>query len=109
MKKLSAILIASILTVFAGAVHAQEQDFDFEPEGVAIADNMTCDQAVAYYQQHKRIYKRVWNGDDIVPIYGMTPKAEWRKLVCHGRGKTRQSYYLRTLDVNHCVIAYYCQ
>lgn len=104
MKVMNGILAAALVTIFAGAVHAQ----DLSVEKVVPADEMTCDQAVAYYQKNKRIYKRVVGGNNVVPIYGMTPVGDWRKLTCDGRGKSRKSYYLPTRDKKDCVIAVYC-
>lgn len=73
-----------------------------------IADHMTCAQAVSYYEKHKRIYV-IANGKDVVPIYGHKPISQWRSVRCSGRGKSRRSYWVDTLDSKTCVIAAYCQ
>lgn len=67
---------------------------------------MTCDQAIAYYEKHGRIY--VSNGYDVLPIYGMKPISKWREVVCRGRNKSRQNYWVRTSDDSSCVIASFC-
>lgn len=72
---------------------------------VTTADQMTCQQAVAYYQKHKRIYVLA-HGRDVVPVYGMKPINE--PLYCGGR-QLPVTYFVKTLDVRRCAIAAYCR
>lgn len=44
----------------------------------------------------------------VIPIYGMAPVRRWREVTCRGRGKSRLSYWVNTLDDETCVIAVYC-
>lgn len=72
-----------------------------------LASQMTCNQAVQYYQDHHRIYILA-NGKDIVPIYGMTPYNERRNLTCSKPHQWMHFYWVKTLDSDSCFIAAYC-
>lgn len=87
--------------VFTGIVPAEAA------RRLPIAGNMSCAQAVGYYQKHKRIYV-IANGNDVVPIFGHKPAAEWQNLVC-SRGSSPRFYWVDTLDRKRCAIAAYCQ
>ncbi|HMN67304.1 MAG TPA: hypothetical protein PKC28_02080 [Bdellovibrionales bacterium] len=74
---------------------------------VVPADHMTCSRAIDDYERYGRIYV-IAHGKDVVPIYGMAPVRRWREVTCRGRGKSRLSYWVNTLDDETCVIAVYC-
>lgn len=97
---LSAGLLVSILLVSAVSQGHQAR--------VVPADEMSCAQAVAYYEKYKRIYVVGNAPHDIVPIYGMKPKSRWREVQCSGRGQGLRAYWVNTLDEKRCVIAYRC-
>lgn len=69
---------------------------------------MKCDQAVRYYETHKRIYVLA-NGHDVVPVYGMKPVSKWRELTCSGRGVNLAYYWVKTTDDDACMIAVFCR
>lgn len=82
--------------------------FSFSAQArVKTADEMTCAEAVTYYEKHNRIW--VWaSGDDIVPIYGMKPASKIQELRCPIKNSPRP-YPVRTQDTDLCVIGYSCQ
>lgn len=96
VQKLLALFVAVGAWVYGG-----------EAMAVTTADQMTCDQAVAYYKKNKRIYV-LSHGKDIVPIYGMKPIQDVTSLRCEGRAKSMRSYWVQTQDDDQCVIAAYC-
>lgn len=67
-----------------------------------IADNMTCQQAVAYYESYGRISK-ITSGNQTIPIYDGVPVSQRSTLRC-----STASVYLKTLDNPRCTIAYKC-
>ena len=71
----------------------------------AIADNMTCAEAVNYYERNGRIYKR--NGKDVIPIYNGVPVSKRKALHCNW-GYIEQGYSLRTKDKRRCTVSYRC-
>jgi hypothetical protein len=72
----------------------------------AVADNMTCAQAVSTYERNGRIYKLA-HGKDVIPIYNGVPVSQKNRLVCDW-GYIRTAYYTKTLDNKRCVISYRC-
>jgi hypothetical protein len=72
----------------------------------AIADNMTCAQAVSHYERNGRIYK-IAHGKDVIPIYLGVPVSRRNALRCD-YGQIIAPYSLRTTDNRRCVIAYQC-
>jgi hypothetical protein len=72
----------------------------------AIADNMTCAQAVSYYERNGRIYK-IANGKDVIPIYNGVPVSREPALHCEW-GYMKAPYRTKTLDNRRCVISYRC-
>jgi hypothetical protein len=72
----------------------------------AIADNMTCAQAVSHYERNGRIYK-IAHGKDVIPIYLGVPISRRNQLRCD-YGQVKVPYSLKTTDNRRCVIAYQC-
>jgi hypothetical protein len=72
----------------------------------AIADNMTCAQAVSHYERNGRIYK-IAHGKDVIPIYLGVPVSRRNALYCD-YGQIKAPYSLKTTDNRRCVIAYQC-
>jgi len=70
------------------------------------SQKMTCDQAVAFYNKHKKIYT-ISHGKDLVPIYGIKPMSQDRTYDC-GPRKARTYYPVKTLDNARCYIGVYC-
>ena len=75
---------------------------------VITAEQMTCAQAIKFYETHGRIYV-IAHGRNVVPIYGKTPINKARSLRCIGRSKSKWVYNVKTLDDRSCGIAVYCQ
>jgi hypothetical protein len=74
--------------------------------GAQIADNMTCAEAVAYYERNGRINK-IAHGKDVIPIYNGVPVSKRNQLRCdHGYQKV--GYSLKTKDNRRCTISYVC-
>ena len=88
------LTIAALISVSPSLAFAQ-----------AIADNMTCSEAVSYYERNGRIYKR--NGKDVIPIYNGVPVSKCRALHCNW-GYMKQGYSLKTKDKRRCTISYRC-
>lgn len=90
IRKLAFILSAFLLAGTAGVANAQ------------IADNMTCQQAVQYYERNGRISK-ITTGNTTIPIYNGVPVSQRSTLRC-----STSSVYLKTLDNPRCTVAYKC-
>jgi hypothetical protein len=67
----------------------------------AVANSMTCQQAVAYYEAHGRI--SVQTGGTVVPIYNGIPVSKRSQLGCPTTGVS-----VRTTDSRRCTIGYIC-
>jgi hypothetical protein len=72
----------------------------------AVADNMTCAQAVSYYERNGRIYK-ISRGKDVIPIYNGVPISRRNALHCEW-GYMVAPYRLKTTDNRRCVVSYQC-
>ena len=72
----------------------------------AVADNMTCAQAVSHYERNGRIYK-ISHGKDVIPIYNGVPVSRRNTLRCDW-GYTKTGYSLKTKDNRRCTISYRC-
>jgi len=72
----------------------------------AIADNMTCAQAVSQYERNGRIYKLA-HGKDVIPIYNGVPVSQQNRLFCDW-GYRKTPYSTKTTDNKRCVISYRC-
>ncbi|MEX0405566.1 hypothetical protein ABGN05_07840 [Aquibium sp. LZ166] len=73
----------------------------------ALADQMTCDQAIAYYEKHGVIYVLA-NGKFAVPLRVGVPVSQAGTLQCHDRGTTPRPYTVSTKDTWRCTIAVSC-
>ncbi len=73
----------------------------------ALADQMTCDQAVAYYEKHGVIYVLA-NGKFAVPLRVGVPVSQAKTLQCQDRGTTPRPYTVATKDAWRCTIAVSC-
>lgn len=72
-----------------------------------LAQDLTCAQAVAYYQQNHVIY--VLSHDVIaLPIRVGVPVNEAATLQCPDRGQVPHAYNVRTKDRWRCAIAETC-
>ena len=69
----------------------------------AIADNMSCQQAVNYYERNGRISK-VAHGRTVVPRYDGVAVSKRRQLKCSSIG-----IKFKTTDNARCVVAYKCR
>jgi hypothetical protein len=70
------------------------------------SDRMTCGEAIEFYQKYRRIYVVV--DGNLLPLYGFTPRQEWRKVVCKGRSKTKAYKFVKTIDKDQCAIGLRC-
>lgn len=70
-----------------------------------LSDNMTCDEAIRYYAEHRVIDTTV-NGT-VLPIRQGTPIQQSGMLLC-GVGENRFETMVKTRDREQCVIAAYC-
>jgi hypothetical protein len=72
-----------------------------------LAQDLTCEQAVAYYEKNHVIY--VLTHDVIaLPIRAGVPVNEAGKLQCSDRGQVPHGYSVETKDRWRCVIAVTC-
>jgi len=90
-------VVAGMILLFGFSTNAGAQ---------AIADNMTCAQAVSHYERNGRIYK-IAHGKDVIPIYLGVPVSRRSALRCD-YGQIAAPYSLKTTDNRRCVIAYQC-
>jgi hypothetical protein len=68
----------------------------------AIADNMTCKQAINYYERNGRISKFV-HGKNVIPIYNGVAVSKRRQLKC-----STTAIKFKTTDNARCPVAYKC-
>jgi len=72
-----------------------------------LAQDLTCDQAIAYYEKNRVIY--VLTNDVIaLPIRVGVPVNDAEKLQCPEEGQHPHGYSVKTRDRWHCVIAVTC-
>ncbi len=92
----SAFSILATSTLLAGPANAFE-----------LAQDLTCDQAIAYYDQNHVIY--VLSHDIIaLPIRVGVPIGDAAKLQCSDRGQVPHGYTVKTKDRWRCIIAQTC-
>ena len=89
-------IISGILFVFCLQSAASAQ---------AISDNMTCEQAVAHYEQHNRI-ETIAEGQ-VIPIDEGVPVSKREELPCD-EGELPGPVFVKTTDKRECAIAYTC-
>lgn len=71
-----------------------------------LAEQMTCEQAVGYFEKNGVIYKTA-NGNNVLPIRQGTPIRKAGGLRC-GHDRSEFRYSLKTRDNPRCVISAYC-
>ena len=72
-----------------------------------LAQDLTCDQAIAYYEKNHVIY--VLSHDVIaLPIRVGVPVKDAEKLQCSDQGQHPHAYSVKTKDRWRCVIAVTC-
>ncbi|MBN9079223.1 MAG: hypothetical protein BGN87_01180 [Rhizobiales bacterium 65-79] len=75
--------------------------------GFELAQDLTCAQAVAYYEKNRLIYVLSHNVIAL-PIRVGVPVNEANKLQCSDRGQIPHGYSVETKDRWRCVIAVTC-
>jgi len=90
----AAAFLAGIMTLTA---HGQ----------IRTADQMTCEQAIQYYEQHGRIYVKA-HGKNVVPVWLGKPVSKSSPMNCKGSNTGMQWYMLKTKDNNQCKVCSYC-
>ena len=76
------------------------------PTSAQLADQMTCTQAIAYYEKHG-VIQVLANGKFAVPVRVGVPVAKASTLQCDGENEPR-AYTVSTKDAWRCVIAMTC-
>lgn len=85
--------LAYVVLFIFSAVGAQAQ---------AVADSMTCQQAISYYEQNGRISKLA--GNSAIPIYDGAPASQRSELGC-----PTVPIMFKTTDNRRCPVAYKCK
>ena len=98
LKKAIFLLLAGLLAT--GAPQASAAEFE-------LAQDLTCEQAIAYYQANHVIYV-LTHGVIALPIRVGVPVGDVDKLQCSDRGQVPHGYSVRTKDSWRCVIAITC-
>lgn len=75
-------------------------------QAAQMAETMSCEQLIRYYEVNKVAYKTV-NGKAL-PIRGGIPIRDFSALTCGPRNYTVVRNYARTTDKNRCVFSAYC-
>ena len=73
----------------------------------ALADQMTCEQAINYYEKNGVIYV-IANGRFAVPLRPGTPIRQAATLQCADQGRSPRAYTISTRDTWRCAIAVTC-
>ncbi|WP_187969633.1 hypothetical protein [Aquibium microcysteis] len=89
------ILAAWLAIAFAGPTFAQ------------LADEMTCKQAIAYYEKHG-VIQVLANGKFAVPVRVGVPVSKASTLQCEGEGQQPRAYTVSTKDAWRCAISVTC-
>ena len=77
------------------------------PALAQLADQMTCKQAVAYYEKHG-VIQVLANGKFAVPVSVGVPVSQASTLQCNGEGQQPRAYTVTTSDAWRCTIAVTC-
>jgi hypothetical protein len=72
------------------------------------ADQMTCAEAIAYFERNGSI-QIIANRRDVITLRPGIPVNQARNLYCTGRGAAPRGYMVKTRDANRCVIAMRCR
>jgi hypothetical protein len=81
----------------------------FSPVAVyaqAVSNDMTCDEAVKYYEEHGRIDTNVNN--EVLPISDGVPVSKQEELKCEEEDVS-EPVFLKSKDKAQCVVAYHCE
>ncbi len=89
------IVLATAMALIAAPAFAQ------------LADEMTCKQAVAYYEKHG-VIQVLANGKFAVPVKVGVPVSQASTLQCDGEGQQPRAYTVTTKDAWRCTIALTC-
>lgn len=76
------------------------------PAFAQLADEMTCKQAIAYYEKHG-VIQVLANGKFAVPVRVGVPISQASTLQCDGENEPR-AYTISTKDAWRCAIAATC-
>jgi hypothetical protein len=90
----------AIIVVFTPVLSIQFVSTDAQAQ--TVADNMTCQQAINYYEKNGRISKYT-NGKNVIPIYSGVPVSKMKQLEC-----TSEGIRFKTTDNPRCMVAYKC-
>ena len=71
----------------------------------ALSNDMTCDEAVAHYEEHGRIDTNV--DGQVLPIYGGVPVSERAGMICDEDDAPSETF-VKTKDKEQCPIAFSC-
>ncbi|RST87624.1 hypothetical protein EJC49_04555 [Aquibium carbonis] len=77
------------------------------PAFAQLADEMTCKQAVTYYEKHG-VIQVIANGKFAVPVKVGVPVSQASTLQCEGEGQQPRAYTVSTRDAWRCTIAMTC-
>jgi hypothetical protein len=98
--------IRNLIVVLCCLVFAQPV-FVLTSNAQTTADQMTCEQAVNYFEKNGRI-SIVAHKKNIIPFYIGIPRRDSAKLRC-GKGDGVTYYMIKTIDNNRCVISIFCR
>jgi len=71
------------------------------------ADQMTCEQAISFYERNRYI-DVLANRTDPVRVRTGVPVNLVKGSLCSGRSAVPQPYMIRTIDDRRCVISIFC-
>jgi hypothetical protein len=72
-----------------------------------ISDDISCEEAKAYYAEHGMIQTR--DGDQVLPIDEGVPEEKRGELQCEQRGDVSLPVFVKTSDLEECAVAYACE
>lgn len=77
------------------------------PTFAQLADDMSCEQAIAYYEKHG-VIQVLANGKFAVPVRVGVPVSKASTLQCGDQGQQPRPYTVGTSDAWRCTIAVTC-
>lgn len=93
----------AVKRLFAGLLLASVTS----PAFAQLADEMTCKQAIAYYEKHG-VIQVLANGKFAVPVRVGVPVSQASTLQCDGEGQQPRAYTVSTKDAWRCAISVTC-
>lgn len=72
----------------------------------SISNDMSCEQAVSYYEEHGRIDTKA--EDQVLPIEEGVPASKRDDVTCD-RGGPPEAVFVKTTDKDRCAVAYTCE